>query len=54
MARSKKSNKNDLIQDFDEFDEELVEVQYGIKIKNLGRTSKKQKKLKFDGDDIQW
>jgi hypothetical protein len=25
-----------------------------VKVQNKGRTPKKQKKLKFDGDDIQW
>jgi len=54
MARSKNTNRNDFYQDFDEFDEQLVENQYGVKIKNLGRTPKKQKKLKFDGDNIEW
>jgi hypothetical protein len=25
-----------------------------VKVKNIGRTPKKQKKLKFDGDTIEW
>ena len=55
MARSKtNSGSNDFYQDFDEFDERLVENQYGVKIKNLGRTPKKTKKIKFDGDNIEW
>jgi hypothetical protein len=55
MARAKSnSGSNDFYQDFDEFDERLVENQYGVKIKNLGRTPKKTKKIKFDGDNIEW
>ena len=55
MARNKSnSGNNDLYQDFDEFDERLVEKQFGVKIKNLGRTPKKTKKIKFDGDTIEW
>lgn len=55
MARNKSnSNNNDLYQDFDEFDERLVEKQFGVKIKNIGRAPKKTKKIKFDGDNIEW
>ena len=54
MARSKNSNSNDFYQDFDEFDEQVVEKTYGVKIKNMGRTPKKTKKIKFDGDYVEW
>jgi len=51
MARQKNSNsKNEFFQDFDEFDEQDLEYQYGVKVQNKGRTPKKQKRLKFDGD----
>lgn len=50
MAKQKGINpKNDYI-DFDNFDEQELEYQYGVKVQNKGRTPKKQKKLKFDGD----
>jgi hypothetical protein len=29
-------------------------MQYGVKVQNKGRSPKKSKKIKFDGDDIQW
>lgn len=55
MARSKNnSSQNDYYQDFDEFDERTVENSYGVKIKNISRTPKKTKKIKFDGDNIEW
>lgn len=55
MARSKNnSSQNDFYQDFDEFDERTVENSYGVKIKNISRTPKKTKKIKFDGDSIEW
>jgi len=54
MARNKHNGNNDLYQDFDEYDEQTVEKQYGVKIQNISRTPKKQKKVKFDGDTIQW
>lgn len=54
MARSKNSSTNDFYQDFDEFDEKVVEKTYGVKIKNMGRTPKKTKKIKFDGDYVEW
>jgi len=51
MAKSKSGNfKEQFYSDFDNFDEQELEYQYGVKVKNLGRTPKKQKKLKFDGD----
>ena len=53
MARSKNSSTNDFYQDFDEFDEKVVEKTYGVKIKNMGRNPKKTKKIKFDGDTIE-
>jgi len=50
MAKQKGINpKNDYI-DLDNFDEQELEYQYGVKVQNKGRTPKKQKKLKFDGD----
>ena len=53
MAKQKGINpKNDYI-DFDNFDEQELEYQYGVKVQNKGRTPKKQKKLKFDGD-FEW
>jgi len=53
MAKQK-TNFKDLYQDFDEFDEQDLEMQYGVKVQNKGRTPKKQKKIKFDGDSIEW
>lgn len=54
MARQKGTSfKEDFYNNFDEFDEQEVEYQYGIKVQNKGRTPKKQKRLKFDGDYIQ-
>lgn len=55
MAKSKAGNyKENFFNDFDEFEEQELEIQYGVKVKNIGRTPKKQKKLKFDGDTIEW
>jgi hypothetical protein len=55
MARSKTNGtKHEFYSDFDQFDEQAVENTYGVKIKNLGRTPKKTKKIKFDGDNIEW
>jgi len=55
MAKQKSnSNKYDFYQEFDNFDEQELEMQYGVKVQNKGRTPKKQKKLKFDGDTIEW
>jgi hypothetical protein len=53
MAKQK-SNFKDLYSDYDNFDEQELEMQYGVKVQNKGRTPKKQKRIKFDGDDIQW
>jgi len=53
MAKQK-GNFKDFANEFDEFDEQELEYQYGVKVQNKGRTPKKQKKIKFDGDDIQW
>jgi hypothetical protein len=50
MARQKNSNSKEFYSDFDQFDEQDLEHQYGVKVKNMGRTPKKQKRLKFDGD----
>ena len=49
MAKQK-GNYRDQFQEFDQFDEQELEYQYGVKVQNKGRTPKKQKKLKFDGD----
>jgi len=55
MARQKGGNVKEYFYDeFDNFDEQQLEYQYGVKVQNKGRTPKKQKKIKFDGDDIQW
>ena len=54
MAKSKAGNyKENFYNDFDEYEEQEVERNYGVKVKNIGRTPKKQKKLKFDGD-FEW
>ena len=50
MAKQKGNNSKSEYNDFDNFDEQLLEYQYGVKVQNKGRTPKKQKKLKFDGD----
>jgi len=51
MAKQKGNNfKQDFYSDYDNFDEQELEMQYGVKVQNKGRTPKKQKKLKFDGD----
>jgi len=52
MARNKNTQTEQY--DFDEFDQQVVEKNYGVKIKNISRTPKKTKKIKFDGDSIQW
>lgn len=54
MAKQKGHNFKDFYNEFDEFDEQEVEQIYGVKVQNKGRTPKKQKRIKFDGDDIQW
>ena len=54
MAKQKGQGFKDFSNEFDEFDEQELEYQYGVKVQNKGRTPKKQKRLKFDGDDIQW
>ena len=54
MAKQKGQGFKDFYQDFDNFDEQELEMQYGVKVQNKGRSPKKQKKIKFDGDDIQW
>ena len=53
MAKQK-ANFKDSYNEFDNFDEHELEMQYGVKVQNKGRTPKKQKRIKFDGDDIQW
>ena len=51
MAKQKGGNfKENFYDEFDNFDEQQLEYQYGVKVQNKGRTPKKQKKLKFDGD----
>ena len=51
MAKQKGGNfKEHFYNDFDNFDEQELEYQYGVKAQNKDRTPKKQKKLKFDGD----
>lgn len=51
MAKQKGGNfKENFYNEFDNFDEQELEMQYGVKVQNKGRTPKKQKKLKFDGD----
>ena len=55
MAKYKAGNyKENFYNDFDEFEEQEVEQKYGVKVKNIGRTPKKQRKIKFDGDNIEW
>jgi hypothetical protein len=54
MAKAKGTNFKDFQNEFDEFDEQELEYQYGVKVQNKGRTPKKQKKIKFDGDNIEW
>ena len=54
MAKQKGSNFKEFYNEFDEFDEQDLEMQYGVKVQNKGRTPKKQKKIKFDGDSIEW
>lgn len=54
MAKQKGQNFKEFYNDFDNFDEQELELQYGVKVQNKGRSPKKQKKIKFDGDDIQW
>lgn len=55
MAKYKAGNyKENFYNDFDEFEEQEVEQKYGVKVKNIGRTPKKQRKIKFDGDSIEW
>ena len=54
MAKQKgNSSKYDFSNEFDHFDEQELEYQYGVKVQNKGRTPKKQKKIKFDGD-FEW
>ena len=51
MAKQKGGNfKENFYNEIDNFDEQELEYQYGVKVQNKGRTPKKQKKLKFDGD----
>ncbi len=54
MAKQKGQNFKDFYNEFDEFDEQEVEQIYGVKVQNTGRSPKKQKRIKFDGDNIQW
>ena len=54
MAKQKGTNFKDVYSEFDEFDEQEVEQIYGVKVQNKGRTPKKQKRIKFDGDNIEW
>jgi hypothetical protein len=54
MAKQKGGNfKENFYSEFDQFDEQELEQQYGVKVQNKGRTPNKQKKLKFDGD-FEW
>lgn len=54
MAKQKSNYKDQFYNDYDNFDEQELEMQYGVKVQNKGRTPKKQKKIKFDGDTIEW
>jgi len=49
MAKAKGTNFKDFQNEFDEFDEQELEYQYGVKVQNKGRTPKKQKK-----NQIRW
>jgi hypothetical protein len=54
MDKQKSNYKDQFYNDYDNFDEQELEMQYGVKVQNKGRTPKKQKKIKFDGDTIEW
>jgi hypothetical protein len=54
MAKQKGQNFKEFYNDFDNFDEQELEMQYGVKVQNKGRSPKKSKKIKFDGDNIEW